>query len=129
LFDYLSNWAYRAIRQGYPQYDRWFEAVFTRAEAYNNQQFASPLPLSEVRATAKSIAKFTHKNFSAAGFSAWQARQGAKGGRKSKRPTQSGSMAELLPQVLLMQAQGYSNRMISDDLGIGSATISRWTSK
>ncbi|WP_350563263.1 primase C-terminal domain-containing protein, partial [Psychrobacter sp. CAL346-MNA-CIBAN-0220] len=90
----LSKWAFKAIRQGYPEYDRWLEAVLTRADAYNNKEFTSPLPYSEVRATAKSIAKFTHKNFSAEGFSAWQARQGAKGGRKSKRPTQSGSKVE-----------------------------------
>jgi len=129
LFDYLSEWAFKAIRQGYPQYDRWFEAVFTRAEAYNNREFKSPLPLSEVKATAKSVAKWTHKHMTPEGFSAWQARQGAKGGKVSKRPTKVGTKAELLPQVLSMQAQGYSNRMISEDLGIGSATISRWTSK
>ncbi|MCT7948103.1 replication initiation protein [Shewanella septentrionalis] len=127
LFDYLSKWAFKAIRQGYPQYDRWLEAVLTRAQAYNNKEFTSPLPLSEVKATAKSVAKFTHKNFSAAGFSAWQARQGAKGGRKSKgggRPLISGDKATLIPMVLKMKSKGYSNRMIAEDLKISASTVS-----
>ena len=58
------------------------------------------------------------------GFSAWQARQGAKGGRKSKRPTQSGSKAELRPLVLTMKSQGYTNRMIAEDLKISASTVS-----
>jgi hypothetical protein len=84
LFDYLSTWAYKAFRQGWPEYERWLEAVLTRAEGYNNREFTSPLPLSEVKATAKSVAKWTSQRFSAAGFSKWQAKQGAKGGKVSK---------------------------------------------
>lgn len=129
LFEYLSSWAYKAIRQGWPEYDRWYEAVLTRASAYNNREFKSPLPTSEIKATAKSVAKWTHQRMTPEGFCAWQARQGAKGGKVSKRPTKIGTKGELLPLVLSMQAQGYSNRIISEDLGIGSATISRWTSK
>ena len=84
LFDYLSTWAYKAIRQGWPEYERWLEACLTRAEGYNKKTFKEPLPQSEIKATAKSVARWTHKNFSAAGFSEWQAKQGAKGGKVSK---------------------------------------------
>lgn len=73
LFERLRKWAYRAVRQGWPDYDRWFEAVFTRAQAYNN--FENPLQINEVKATAKSVARYTHRKFSPEGFSAWQAYQ------------------------------------------------------
>jgi hypothetical protein len=85
LFDYLRNWAYKAIRQGWPNYEQWYEACLTRAEGYNVKNFKTPLPSGETKATAKSVANFTHKEFSSAGFSAWQARQGGKvGGKISK---------------------------------------------
>ena len=131
LFDYLSKWAYKAIRQGYPEYERWLEAVLTRADAYNNKEFTSPLPLSEVKATAKSIAKFTHKNFSAAGFSVWQASQGAKGGRKSKgggSPLGTNKVNwELWEAVHSLKYKGYSHAVIADDLKISASTVSKYS--
>ncbi|MDF5617548.1 primase C-terminal domain-containing protein, partial [Vibrio parahaemolyticus] len=56
----------------------------TRAMGYNKQQFKQPLSENEVKHTAKSVAKWTHKHFSLSSFSAWQAKQGAKGGKVSK---------------------------------------------
>ncbi|WP_350595564.1 LuxR C-terminal-related transcriptional regulator, partial [Pseudoalteromonas sp. 45-MNA-CIBAN-0466] len=62
---------------------------------------------------------------SATGFSEWQAKQGAKGGRVSKRPTQTGkSKSELQPEVIKLKGQGYSNRDIAQDLGISASTVS-----
>lgn len=99
LFERLRKWAYKAIRQGWPDVERWHEAVLTRARAYN--EFESPLPDSEVRATAKSVAKYTSQNFSEAGFSAWQSAQGRKGGVKSGEVRRKGSEAEQEPWVAL----------------------------
>ena len=91
LFDYLRSWAYKAIRQGWPDYDRWLMAVEQRAHAYNN--FPSQLSISEVKGIAKSVAKWTYKHFSEKTFSSYiyrthtsdiQAVRGAKGGKKSK---------------------------------------------
>lgn len=97
-----------------------------RATGYN-VQFEQPLPANEVRHTAKSIAKWTHSNLTPAGFSAVQAARGAKGGKVSKRPTKGGkSKADLLPEVLRLKGMGYSNRDIAEDLGIGSASVSRY---
>ncbi|WP_350624559.1 primase C-terminal domain-containing protein, partial [Pseudoalteromonas sp. 24-MNA-CIBAN-0067] len=76
LFDYLSTWAYKAIRQGLSEYERWLEACLTRAEGYNKKTFKEQLPHSEIKATAKSVARWTHKNFIANVFSEWQAKQG-----------------------------------------------------
>ena len=126
LFEKTRLWAYKAIRQGWPGFDQWVDAVVDRATGYN-VQFEQPLPANEVRHTAKSIAKWTHSNLTPAGFSAVQAARGAKGGKVSKRPTKGGkSKADLLPEVLRLKGMGYSNRDIAEDLGIGSASVSRY---
>lgn len=82
LFERLRHWSYKAIRQGWPEYDRWMMAVEDRALGYND--FKSPLPQNEVMHTAKSVGNYTYKHFSPAGFRAWQAKQGSKGGKISK---------------------------------------------
>ncbi|MDQ6192508.1 primase C-terminal domain-containing protein (plasmid) [Klebsiella pneumoniae] len=53
--------AYKAIRQGWPDYPEWLAACVDRASGYN-AQFEQPLPANEVRHTAKSIAKWTHQH-------------------------------------------------------------------
>jgi DNA-binding NarL/FixJ family response regulator len=109
-----------------PDYPAWLAACVDRASGYN-AQFEQPLPAAEVRHTAKSIAKWTHQHLSPDGFSKEQARRGAKGGKASKRPTRIGKTKEdLLPEVLRLKAIGYTNRDIADDLGIGSASVSRY---
>ncbi|PTB88391.1 replicase, partial [Pseudidiomarina aestuarii] len=90
LFEKLRRWAYRAIRQGWPEYERWHVAVLERARAYNT--FEAPLPDSEVRATAKSVAKWTHQNLTQAGFSQVQSLRGRKKGAKAR--------TELISKVL-----------------------------
>lgn len=105
LFEHLRRWAYRAIRQGWPEYDRWFEACLTKAEGYNIQQFAGTeagkLPFNEVKATAKSVATYTHQHFSPEGFRAYQAAQGRKGGLASGKARRAGSDAEKQPWAAL----------------------------
>ena len=127
LFEKTRQWAYKAIRQGWPGYEAWLSAVIDRAIGYN-VQFEPPLPANEVRHIAKSIAKWTHLNLTPAGFSAVQAARGAKGGKVSKgggRPSNSGkARADLLPEVLRLKGMGYSNRDIGEDLGISSSTVS-----
>ena len=127
LFEKTRQWAYKAIRQGWQGYEAWLSAVIDRAIGYN-VQFEPPLPANEVRHIAKSIAKWTHRNLTPAGFSAVQAARGAKGGKVSKgggRPSNSGkARADLLPEVLRLNGMGYSNRDIGEDLGISSSTVS-----
>jgi hypothetical protein len=127
LFEKTRQWAYKAIRQGWPGYEAWLSAVIDRAIGYN-VQFEPPLPANEVMHIAKSIAKWTHRNLTPAGFSAVQAARGAKGGKVSKgggRPSNSGkARADLLPEVLRLKGMGYSNRDIGEDLGISSSTVS-----
>ncbi|MCP5699296.1 replication initiation protein, partial [Klebsiella pneumoniae] len=70
LFDKTRKWAYRAIRQGWPQYDQWLQACYERASAYN-LQFADPLDQNEVSVIAKSIAKWTHRKLTKGSFDAY----------------------------------------------------------
>ncbi|EPW0363307.1 replication initiation protein, partial [Shigella flexneri] len=59
LFEMTRKWAYRAIRQGWPAFSQWLEAVIQRVEMYN-ASLPVPLSLAECRAIGKSIAKYTH---------------------------------------------------------------------
>jgi len=92
LFDKTRKWAYRAIRQGWPEYERWIQACYERACAYN-LQFLDPLLDSEVMGIAKSIGKWTFKNLTKQSFESYvdsthtpeiQAIRGAKGGLISR---------------------------------------------
>lgn len=99
LFEKLRLWAYRAIRQGWPDADRWYEAVLTRARGYND--FEVPLSDNEVKNTARSVARYTHRNMSQAGFNRWQSAQGYRGGIRSGVVRREGSEAERQPWVAL----------------------------
>ncbi|EBF9373683.1 replication initiation protein (plasmid) [Salmonella enterica] len=112
LFEMTRKWAYRAIRQGWPAFSQWLDAVIQRVEMYNA---SLPVPLSpaECRAIGKSIAKYTYRKFSPEGFSAVQAARGRKGGnanssenqaikgQKSKRVAVATSARTLKPWVTL----------------------------
>ena len=41
LFDKTRKWAYRAIRQGWPEYEQWRQACSERVRAHN-VQFSDP---------------------------------------------------------------------------------------
>jgi hypothetical protein len=85
LFDNTRQWAYRAIREYWaPNYKRkWNAAVYDKVES-TNSQFNVPLPVSEVKAIAKSIANWTYREFTPEKFRQSQAKKGAKGGKVSK---------------------------------------------
>lgn len=119
LFEKLRQWAYKAIRQGWPNADRWYEAVLVRARAYND--FDAPLPDSEVKATARSVAKWTHRNLSRSGFSQWQAAQGRKKGGERRD--------KLMPEVEALAARGVSQREIAKATGVPQKTVSRWLAR
>jgi hypothetical protein len=105
LFDQVRKWAYKAIRQGWPTYNQWFQACLDRANGYNTR-FNSPLPANEVQHTARSIAKWTHRNMTEGGWSEYVARthtseiqavRGSKGGKVSKRKADESSERTLKP--------------------------------
>ncbi|MEI8642645.1 replication initiation protein [Pseudoalteromonas sp. Hal099] len=102
LFEQLRNWAYKAIRQGYPkQLNDWEQAVLQRGIGLNillKKDGIQQLPEKEIKSISRSVAKWTHRHFSATGFSEWQSIQGAKGGKKSRgggRPSLGNPWIEL----------------------------------
>ncbi len=123
LFEELRKWAYRAIRQGWPDYRQWLDACLTRAQMIN-LQFANPLALSEIRATATSVAKWTHKRIDEAGFEHYVASthtpeiQAYRGRLKGKTRRDQG--IELL-------ASGKSIDEVMAITGASQATVYRWT--
>lgn len=76
LFTNLRHWAYRE-RFGFSSLNTWMHCCRNKAKAFNSQ-FRSPLPMSEVRATAKSVATWTWERMTCAKFSEIQARRSAK---------------------------------------------------
>lgn len=82
LFDELRAWAYQWVRE-YKRNDstveQWHRAVLGRAEKLN--AFTVPLSFTEVKAVARSVAKWTWRNFSDESFSAVQSARGKRGGR------------------------------------------------
>lgn len=77
LFTNLRQWAYRA-RSQFPDFRSWLDGCFNWALTLNGQ-FRAPLPLSEVKATAKSVATWTWEHMTGKPFSEVQARRSARG--------------------------------------------------
>ncbi len=82
LFERLREWAYRAVLEhkcNGSSEDRWREIVRAQAERLN--VFATPLTSSEVKCLAKSVARWTWREFSLHRFTEIQRARGKRGGR------------------------------------------------
>ena len=124
MFEKGRHWAYTAIRDYMHHYSshEWERAVKAQIEAINNS-FEQPLPYSEVKATAKSIAKWVWQRFSYGDFSEIQAKRGAKGGKAKGQ-----AYAAKREQTLKMKAKGMNNTQIAKQLEVDRKTITRWLS-
>ena len=149
LFDDGREWAYSAIRDhwapdGLP---RWSEAVLAHLSALNGQ-FSEPLPFAEVKATARSISKWTWRNITPQGRQELiqrthtpevQAERGRKGGLASTNQAEiarrggiaSGRVRKMSREqeratARLLRAQGQSYRRIAAEIGVSDMTVMRW---
>jgi hypothetical protein len=103
LFDNVRHWAYSAIREHRGNtWEQWYHSVLKQAQSVN-MMFFEPLPYSEVKATAKSIAKFCWKRdaYHYNEFIYRQTLKGSKGGKVSKRKPVATSEQSLKPWVEL----------------------------
>lgn len=122
MFENGRRWAYTAIRD-YMHHNsshNWETAVIAQMRAIN-EGFETPLSYSEVRATAKSIAKWVWQRFSYGDFSEIQALRGAKGGKAKGQ-----AYAVKREQALQLKANGMNHTHIAKQLEVDRKTIRRW---
>lgn len=130
LFDTLRKDSYSAIRRywggGLQGWNAWLSHCNARGLTMNAELFgANHLQGKEVWHIARSVAKWTWRNFSAEGFSAWQAQAGKKGGVASGKARAAAS-EDKRASARLMAAAGKSTREIAEELGTSQPTVSRW---
>ena len=95
----------------------WESAVLDRAQAMN--VFTDPLPYSEIKSTAKSVARWVWNKYwgKAESDRRWRAKQAARGRMKGARNRRVG---------IHMLKQGYSIKEITNTLGVNRTTVWRW---
>jgi len=126
LFNFLGpegKWSYSAI-WGYrgERFEVWNEAVLQKALEMNGE-FPMPLPYSEVKSIAKSIAKWVwqHDKHWHQKFLDRQSFKGKKSGKARLLASENKRVT-----ARLMKARGLTIRQIADELGIAKSNIGRW---
>ena len=138
MFDKVRYWAYEAIRARLSTgFDKWHSEVLQQAKNANDT-FTQPLPYSEVKATAKSIAKWVWRNHNSAefqqAFSEKQAKRGKKGAlvANANGANQKGGKArskqyyDMRQEALKLKIIGKSIKEISTLLNVHRNTVSNW---
>ena len=121
LFDKTRMWAYGARRKGeWQDFNQWAMAVLDKALTYNND-FSQPLPLSEVKASAKGIAKWVWANITPQAFARIQSARG----RKSGESRRQGRLFKLTRAMQLLE-DGYTQVEVAAMLQVSDRQIRRW---
>lgn len=127
LFEDARHYAYGEVL---PFKDRcsnwvlWFDHVRTWA-LQRNGDFRQPLDPREVWHVAKSVSRWTWREFTQAGRSAWAAARGRRGGIASGK-ARSAASEEQRASAKLMHSQGYSVRAIAQALGVPRSSVGDW---
>jgi len=91
--------------------------------------FPSPLPQSEIRSTALSVAKWTWNKYtgrvSDEEFSAIQARRGRLGGKAGGRGRTTLDQEKRLTAVS-MRSEGHTLKVIASTVQVPLSTVGRW---
>ena len=133
MFDIVRKWAYDAIRAFISgSYDVWYGEVLERAKIANGA-FLQPLPYGEVRATAKSIAKWVWRNHAEAHAKfierqsikgkAGAAAANAVGACNAGGKARSQQYTDIRQQALKLSLQGLNVTKIAKELGISRASV------
>jgi hypothetical protein len=149
LFDDGREWAYSAIR-GYWAPDglvQWSASVLERLEGINGQ-FPEPLPFAEVKATAKSISKWTWSRFTPEGYQRYiealiqntrPPEKQAERGRKATNQAQIAAIGGIASGqarwqsgevrragARLMRSAGMSLREVAETMGVSHESVRKW---
>lgn len=126
LFEKGRHWAYSAVRDYLHHHSSsvWEQKVLSHLENLN-EGFEPPLPYVEVKATAKSIARWVWKRFSYGDFSEIQAKRGAKGGKKGGA-VRSAQYQPKRIEAAQLKTEGMNNTQIAKQLGVSRMTVIRW---
>lgn len=122
LFDATRHWAYRQIRKGSFFNEEFFIYEVTQYAAERNAEFPVPLPYTEVKATGKSVGKWTYRHMSPEGFKAWADNRRKKSiiVRKAKRMDRTEDIKKYK-----MEHPEASNRAIAKVFDVSEITIRR----
>lgn len=120
LYERLRVESYRLVRKFWLPggFEHFKEATRIRAEDLNAECFAEPLPLSEVKGLAASIARWVYKHFNPTDFRAIQSKRGALKGAANR--------TAMLPVVLRMIGEGKSQREVAAAVGVSAMSVNRW---
>lgn len=128
VFDDLRHWAYQWVTEykDAASFEAWSAACHQQAEMLNEFPGAGSLPASEIKAIAKSVAKFTWRRYTGTGanscdFLVLQAKRGKLKGAKKRD--------ELLFRAQSLASDGRTQREIAETLGVSQKTVSNWLRK
>lgn len=121
LFERLRIWAYRARRQPFLSEEMFSDAVRNQALQFN-AEFDPPLPHSEVRSTAKSVARWTWRRMSPEGFRASQKRRSEVAA--AKRSQQAQELRQAIVEAR-EQCPGLKQEDLAAMIGVTQKTISK----
>lgn len=135
LFHTLRMWAYGAVRQ-HDDMDAWYRSALAEAEEINGH-FDRPLPISEVRATARSVAKWHWKNRNTVGtrrhvlaFSeetaAERMRSGADYTNAARRQKSLHSLINAANELYPVYGNELSRRLLMEHTGMNIKTVSKY---
>lgn len=120
LYERLRVESYRLVRKFWLPggFEHFKEATRIRADDLNAECFTEPLPLSEVKGLAASVARWVWKHFNPADFRAIQAKRGARKGATVR--------AALMPVVMRLIGEGKSQREVAAAVGVSAMSVNRW---
>lgn len=137
MFDIVRFWAYKSIRANLSsEYDVWYGEVLNVA-VNANSEFLQPLSYNEVKATAKSIARWVWRNHHSTEFQTWfsakQAKRGRKGGLNSDSShggkARSQQYSDMRHEALKLHIKGMKQKDIARQLKVSDRTIRTWIKK
>ncbi len=127
MFDTVRYWAYEAVRTFISgSSDIWYAEVL-KVAVNANSAFLEPLQYSEVKATAKSIARWVWRNHvqAHAKFIERQSAKGRKGDSSNGGKARSAQYSDMRQEALKLNMLGLNNTEIADKLNVSRRSIIR----